>query len=339
MKVLMIGGTGTISTAISKVLSDDNNVELYLLNRGNNSSKVPKNAKSIIGDINKVNEIDEILNDYNFDVVCDFLTYTEEQAKHKVELFKGKVKQFIFISTAVTYNHDIAVVINEDSEQFNKNSNYGQQKLKCEKIFKNAAKEEGFPVTIVRPTQTYYGNRIPLSVKGKDCYPVIKRIKEGKEVIIHGDGTSTWVCTHSEDFAKAFIGVVGNEKAINDEYQIMSDEVVNWNIIYNIIAEELGVDLNPVYIPSSILAKSKKYDFKDAIYGDKQYSVVFDTKKIKEAVPGFKCEIGIREGIKRYLKLVEENPQYQVEEPDFDKWCDDVIAAYKKAMSAMEEVM
>lgn len=339
MKVLMIGGTGTISSSITKALSQREDVELYLLNRGNNNKNLPENIKVLIGDINDEEKVRELIKDYHFDVVCNFLVYSHKQAEANIRLFKDNTKQFVFISTAVVYNREKAVVLNEESEKYNSFSQYGREKLLCEEIFLNAYKDPGVPITIIRPTQTYDDKRIPLSVKGKGCYPVIKRIKEGKEVIIHGDGTSTWVCTHSDDFAKAFIRLLGNKETINNVYQITSDEIVDWNIIYSIIAEELGVDLKPVYIPTDILAKSKKYDLAGSIQGDKRYSVVFDNSKLKTLVPDFKPSISIREGIKRYLDNLEKDKSLQVHEPDFDIWCDEVIKKYKEVSRLMEEVI
>lgn len=339
MKVLMIGGTGNISSPITRKLAESSEHECYVLNRGNKNNSLPENVKVIIGDINDEEKMKDILKDYSFDVVCNFITYMPEQAKANIRLFREKTKQFIFISTAATYNHEKTVVLREDSEQFNKYSSYGQNKQTCEEIFLEAYRNEGFPITIVRPTQTYDGTRIPLSIKGKGCYSVINRMKQGKEVIIHGDGTSTWVCTHSEDFAKGFVGLIGNEKAINNAYQITSDEVVNWDIIYRIIAKELGVEYKPVYITSDLLSKSKKYDLMMSIKGDKQYSVVFDTSKIKSIVPDFNCTITIEEGLKRYLKMMDENPELQVIEPDYDEWCDRVISTYKEAIKKVEDII
>lgn len=339
MKILMIGGTGTISTPITKKISENPNLECYVLNRGNNNNYLPKNIKVILGDINNETQMKQILENYSFDVVCNFITFMPEQAEQNIRLFKNKTKQFIFVSTAAIYDHEDAVVTNEDSKKHNQYSLYGQNKLKCEEIFFKACEKEGFPITIVRPTQTYNDKHIPLSIKGKGCYSVINRMKEGKEVIIHGDGTSTWICTHSEDFAKGFIGLIGNEKTINNAYQITTDEIVNWDIIYKIIARELRVEYKPVYIASDLLSKSKKYDFMMSIKGDKQYSVIFDTKKIKEIVPNFKCRITIEEGIKRYIKKINENPELQIIEPDFDVWCDKVISVYKEATKKVEEII
>lgn len=339
MKVLMIGGTGTISSSITNSLSKREDVEVYLLNRGNKNSDLPDNVKVLIGDINNEEKIKDLIKDYNFDVVCNFLIYSPEQAKSNIRLFRGKTKQFIFVSTAVVYNREKAVVLDEESEKYNSFSEYGRDKLACEEIFIEAYNNEKFPITIVRPTQTYDDKRIPLSVKGKGCYGVINRIKEGKEVIIHGDGASTWVCTHSEDFAKGFIGLLGKEEAINNAYQITSDEVVDWNIIYNIIAEELGVELKPIYIPTDLLAKSKKYDFAGSIQGDKKYSVVFNNTKLKTLLPEFNPSISIKEGLRRYLNNLESNKELQQLDPDFDIWCDEVISKYKEATKVLEEII
>lgn len=178
-----------------------------------------------------------------------------------------------------------------------------------------------------------------MSTKGKGCYSVIKRMIEGKEVIIHGDGTSTWVCTHSEDFSNGFISLMGKKETINNAYQITSEEVVNWNIIYSLIAEELGVKFKPVYIPSDLLAKSKKYDLAGSIQSDKRYSVIFNNNKIKRINPSFNCNISIKEGIKMYLDNVKKDKSLRVEEEDFDKWCDIVIAKYKDLSKELEEYL
>lgn len=339
MKILMIGGTGTISTPITKKIAENPENECYVLNRGNKNNNLPKNVKTLIGDINNENHMKVLLEDHSFDVVCNFITFMPEQSEQNIRLFKDKTKQFIFISTAAVYDHEDTVVLTENSKKFNRYSDYGQNKLRCEEIFFEAYEKEGFPITVVRPTQTYDDKRIPLSVKGKDCYSVINRMKKGKEVIIHGDGTSTWVCTHSEDFAKGFIGLLGNKDSINNAYQITSEEVVNWNIIYRLIAKTLGVEYKPVYITSDLLSKSKNYDLMMSIKGDKQYSVIFNTTKIKDIVPNFQCSIKIEEGIRRYIEDLNENKSAKIIEPQFDIWCDKVISVYKDAIKKVEEII
>lgn len=337
-KVLLIGGTGTISTEITKRLAQDPNIDLYLLNRGNRKLEIEGNYTSILGDINQFDEIKKILEPYQFDVVCNFVLFSPEQAKMNYELFKNKTKQFIFISTAVTYYRDEKCVFDETSKQGNPYSQYGQMKEAVESYFLEKY-EEGFPITIIRPSQTYSRDRIPLSVKGKTCWSVVERMLAGKEVIVHGDGQSIWACTHSKDFAKAFKAVVGNEETIGQAYQIMNDELLTWDMIYQTLARELKVEYKPVYIPSSLLRKAKKYDLNSSIYGDKRNSCIFDISKIKEIIPEFTCEINLEAGIKEYLKYMDEHPELKIHEPEFDTWCDNVIEGYRQLEEKMREIL
>ena len=200
--------------------------------------------------------------------------------------------------------------------------------MKCENVFLSAKETSNFPITIVRPSQTYSKDKIPLSVKGKSCWSVISRIKRDLPVIIHGDGTSAWVSTHSDDFSTGFVKLIGNEKCYGEDFDITSDEIYNWNIIYEFLGEALNKKVKTIHIPTDILTLSKKYDYKMSIEGDKQYSVIFNNKKLKEVAPDFKCNISIKEGILKYLDYMENNPNLQKEEPDFDEWCEKIIEKY-----------
>lgn len=336
-KVLIIGGTGTISTPIMKKLAADPEVELYVLNRGHKVSMLSKGVTSFIGDIHDIEHTKELLDGHVFDCVINFIIMTQDQAIENIELFQNKTKQFIFISTVVVLNHEITCCVDETSEKGNKYSRYGQEKAACEDIFLKAKKESGFPVTIVRPTQTYSDARIPLSVKGKSCWPVIKRMLDGKEVIVHGDGQSVWASTHADDFAKGFVNLVGNYEAVGEIYQIMNNELHTWDMVYQTLAKLLHVEYKPVYISTEILRQSKKYDFEGSIQGDKRWSNIFDATKIKQISPDFKCEINLEKGLSMYLTYMEEHPEAKVEEPAFDKWCDDTITLYKELVNGMKD--
>lgn len=339
MKILIIGGTGTISTPITTALASNTNNEVYVLNRGHKNNTLPDNIIPLIGDINDKERMNTLLEGKNFDVVIHFILFTPKQAHECIQLFKDKTKQFIFISTVVTYNHDHCVKFNEDHPLGNRYSNYGRNKQACEEIFREAYQKDGFPITIVRPSQTYSNERIPLSIKGKNCYSVIKRMLEGKEVIIHGDGNSLWTCTHANDFAKGFIPLVGNPNTINEAYQIVSNEQVSWNMIYQSLSKLLNVPFKPVYMTTDLLSKSKTYSLSESIQGDKQFSHIFDTSKIKSVAPDFNCDITIEKGLEMYLAYMEEHPELKVEDPAFDEWCDKVIDTYKEAMKKVEEIL
>ena len=345
-KVLIIGGTGTISTPITQKLDSDTNVDLFILNRGKKKSsadgsssanEVFKNTTFLTADANNFEQLKTTVADLEFDSVINFVIYQPDIARQNIDIFMGKTKQFIFISTVAALNREYDCVIDENTSYGNRFSKYGQGKAACEKAFLKAYKEEGFPVTIVRPTQTYSEERIPLSVKGKDCWSVVQRMLDGKEVIVHGDGQSVWASTHAQDFAKGFVPLIGKEEAIGEIYQIMNTQPHTFDRIYQILAKELGVEYKPVYIPSDILAHSQKYDFLTSIRGDKRNSCIFDCSKIEAVVPEFKCDIDIEDGLKLYLKFMDEHPHLKTADPEFDAWCDRVIAEYKASMKGLIE--
>lgn len=193
-------------------------------------------------------------------------------------------------------------------------------------------REEGFPVTIIRPSHTYDERHVPLGVHGKKgSWQVVKRLLEGKPVIIHGDGTSLWTMTFNTDFAKGFVGLMGNVHAIGETFQITGDETLTWNQIYAAIANALGVELKPYYVPSSFLAATSDLDLLGSLIGDKANSVVFDNTKLKQAVPGFHSEVRFDQGIRRTIENVLAHPELQEDDPEFDAYCDKVIAAMEKA--------
>ena len=336
-KILIIGGTGTISSWITRHFAQDPLCDVYVMNRGRKNDQLPQNVSVLIADINQKDQVEAAIQSHRFDSVINFVLFTPDQARQNIELFRKKTDQFIFISTVATLNHEGHLLLSETTPQGNEYSEYGRNKEACEKVFLEAYRSEGFPVTIVRPSQTYGEDRIPVSIKGKTCWSVIDRMIKGKEVIIHGEGQSVWVSTHAQDFAKGFVGLVANRKTIGQTYQIMSDNAHTWDDIYLELARLLKVEYRPVYIPSDILAKSTAYDLLTSIQGDKHFSCLYDTRKIKEMFPDFLCEIDIQAGLKLYLDYMEEHPELKQEDPAFDVWCDKLINRYKEATENLME--
>lgn len=332
MRALFIGGTGTISTAISKKL-EETDWELYVLNRGNRNSTLPENVKFIKADIDDEKDMAEKLKGLKFDVVCDFIGFVPSQLERDYRLFKDRTGQFMYISSASAYQKPLAnYKINEGTPLANPYWEYSRNKIDCEDFLMKMYRENGFPVTIVRPSHTYDERSVPLGVHGnKGSWQVVKRMLDGKPVIIHGDGTSLWTMTHNSDFAKGFIGLMGNIHAIGEVFQITSDETLTWNQIYKAIARSLGVDFKPYYVSSDFLAAVSSYDFTGSLIGDKANSVVFDNSKLKNAVPDFKATVRFDMGIENTIRYVLEHPEYQVEDKEFDQWCDRVINSLEKA--------
>lgn len=339
MKVLFIGGTGTISSAITEQLSKEG-YELYLLNRGNRNEGLPPNVKMIQADINDESTVRQLLGDVTFDVVADFIAFHVADVERDYRLFHGRTKQFIFISSASAYQTPPSDYrITEGTPLANPYWAYSRHKIACEEYLMKKYRDNGFPVTIVRPSHTYDHRALPLGVHGKHgSWQVAKRMLENKPVIIHGDGTSLWTMTHSSDFAKGFIGLMGNIHALGESVHITSDETVTWNQIYTAIADALGVNLKPVHVSSEFLDSCSEQDYRGGLLGDKSNSVVFDNSKLKRLVPDFVATVRLDEGVKQAVKFILSHPEYQVEDTEFDSWCDKVLQALEKTAASIADV-
>ena len=339
MKILLIGGTGTISSAITRQLAAAGH-DLWLLNRGSRQKEVPANVTQIIADIDDTQEVLRLLGDAQFDAVCEFIGFLPSQVERDIRLFRGRTRQYVYISSASAYNKPAAShIITEGTTLANPYWEYSRNKIACEELLLKTYREEGFPITIVRPSHTYCERSIPVSVHGpKGSWQVIKRMMEGKQVIINGDGSSLWTVTWNEDFARGFIGLLGNPKAIGEAFQIMSDEQLSWTQIYQCIANALQVELKPYYVASEFLASTspKAWDFTGNLLGDKSVTVVFDCTKLKRAVPGFQATTRFDEGVRKCLAYIQAHPGLQTEDPEFDQWCDRIIAAQEQARSQFQ---
>ena len=335
-KALFIGGTGTISTAIVRRLAKKDNWDVYVLNRGNRTEVIPGGVNLIKADINDEADVLSKIGDTVFDCVCEFIGFTVPQVERDYRLFKGRTKQYIYISSASAYHKPAAsYVITEGTTLANPHWQYSRDKIACEEFLMTKYKEENFPVTIVRPSHTYDERNVPLGVHGKKgSYQVIKRILEEKPVIIQGDGSSLWTVTWNDDFATGYIGLMGNPHAVGEAFHITSDETLTWDQIYQTIADTLGKPLHAYHVSSEFLsAAGDKYgfDFEGSLTGDKSVSVVFDNSKLKRAVPSMATNTCFADGVKIALDNVLSKPELQVEDPEFDAWCDRVIAALDKA--------
>ncbi len=334
MRILFIGGTGTISSAITQQLAATEH-ELWLLNRGNRKGEVPQNVKQIVADINDENAVLEKLGDTKFDAVCDFIGFVPDQVERDSRLFAGRTRQYVYISSASAYNKPArSYVINEGTTLANPHWQYSRDKIACEELLMKHYREDGFPVTIVRPSHTYCERGVPVSIHGpKGSWQVLKRMMEGKRVIVHGDGSSLWTMTWNGDFAKGFIGLLGNPHAIGEVFQIMSDESLTWNQIYQAVADALGVEFKPYYVSSEYLAAvaPKEYDLEGNLTGDKAVTVVFDCSKLKRAVPGYQATVRFEEGVRRCVDYILAHPELQQEDQEFDAWCNRVIEALEAA--------
>ena len=325
MRVLFIGGTGFISTAVSRLVVE-RGIELTLLNRGKTAA-VAAGVEQVIADIHQPVSVRAALGDQQFDVVVNWIAYTAADIERDLELFRGRTKQYIFISSASAYQKPATFYrISESTPLYNPFWQYSRDKIACEDRLMQAYREEGFPITIVRPSLTYEPN-FPIALGGWGCYTLAHRLLNGKPIIVHGDGTSLWVVTHAEDFGRGFIGLLGNDQAIGHAFHITSDEVLTWNQIYQTIADGLGVEAKIVHIASDFIAQVAP-DLAGGLLGDKSWSAVFDNSKIKAFVPGFEAVIPFRTGIRRTLAWFAADPKRQRVDDAVNNQLDQILAAY-----------
>lgn len=328
MKVLFIGGTGTISSACSE-LALQRGIELWLFNRGQSVRPVPPGARVIHGDISNVREAQQALEGHVFDAVVDWIAFRPEQVQRDIDLFGGRTGQYIFISSASVYQKPPASLpITESTPLYNPFWQYSRDKIACEDLLMQTYRRTGFPFTVVRPSHTYDQTYIPLNGR----YTVIDRMRRGKKVVVHGDGTSLWVMTNHRDLAKGFVGLLGNPRAIGEAYHITSDEIITWNQIYTLLGQAAGAEPELVHISSETLAAhyaAYNPDWGPGLLGDKAHSVLFDNSKIKRAVPGFVATTPFAEGAREIMAWFDADPARRVVDPEVDALFDRIIAAYE----------
>jgi nucleoside-diphosphate-sugar epimerase len=324
LKVLFIGGTGTISSACVE-LAVARGIDVMLLNRGRATRPAPANVPVLQGDIRDKAAISQLVSDLTFDVVVNFVAFTPEHIETDLELFGGRTKQYIFISSASAYQTPpVNWPITESTPLRNPYWAYSRAKIACEERLMAAYRQQGFPVTIVRPSHTYSAMSVPLDGK----YTVLDRMRAGKKVIVHGDGTSLWTLTHHRDFAKGFVPLFGNPHAQGEAIHITSDEVLTWNQIVEILADAMGVQANIVHIPSELIAA---YDpeWGAGLLGDKAHSMIFDNTKIKRLVPEYVANIPFRQGAAEIIAWYESHPTAQKVDERLNQLIDTMVAAYE----------
>jgi len=333
MKILFIGGTGLISSACSD-LALARGHELFILNRSTSTKyPLPSGATLLKGDIHAdETHLASLLAGHRFDAVVDFIAFTAEDIERDIQLFTEKTEQFVFISSASAYQKPVKNYwITEETPLENPFWEYSRNKIACESRLMDVYRNEGFPITIIRPSLTYGPTQIPLAVASwLHPWTVIDRMKRGQKVIVPGDGTSLWVTTWNADFAKGLVGLLGNQNAIGEAFQITSDEALTWDQIYLEVYQALGAEPNVVHIPSDLLVAHDPEKL-GTLIGDKSNSVVFDNSKIKRFVPEFHCEVSWAEGVRRSLAWFESHPEFQTVDDDAVRAWDQIISAYERS--------
>jgi len=324
--VLFVGGTGNISGAVSR-MAVEHGIDLVHLNRGARPG-VP-GVRSIRADYADTRAVDSALGGETFDSVVTWIAFTPDQVERDVALFAERARQYVFISSASAYEKPPrSPFITESTPLRNPWWEYSRNKIACEDVLVRAFRERGFPMTIVRPSLTY-DTHLPIAIGGWGGTTLLDRLRSGRRIIIHGDGTSLWTVTHAEDFAKGFLGLLGHPLAIGEAFHITSDEVLTWNQIYGTIADAVGVEARVVHIPSDFIHRVDPA-IGAGLLGDKAHSVLFDNSKIKRLVPGFVATIPFHEGIRRTLAWFAADSSRQIVRPEVHEAMDRVLAAWDR---------
>jgi len=326
MRVLFIGGTGIISSACSE-LALQNGIDLYLLSRGQSIRPVPAGATVLHGDIRQPAAVLAALGDLTFDAVVNWVAYTPDQVQSDLELFRRRTTQYVFISSASAYQKPPGFLpIRESTPLVNPFWQYSRDKAACEAFLEQAGRQEGFPFTIVRPSHTYDRTLLPFH----GGYTTVARMRSGKPVVVHGDGTSLWTLTHHRDFAVGFVGLLGNPHALGQSFHITSDEWLSWNQIYTIIAQAAGAEPRLVHVPSELIAR---YDpeWGSSLLGDKAHSIIFDNSKIRQLVPQFQPAIPFWQGAQEIIAWYDADVSRQVVDPYVDDVQNRLAAAMMRA--------
>lgn len=324
MDILLIGGTGVISSAVAEHAAGLGH-RVTLLNRGASATRpAPAGTEVLHADIRDAAAASEVLKGREFDAVADFISFVPDQLRASMDLFRGRTGQYVFISSASAYQKPPArLPILESTPLRNPYWQYSRDKIACEELLTAAYRDEGFPGTVVRPSHTYDQTMIPLTGGWTDLH----RMREGLPVLVHGDGTSLWTLTHSRDFAQAFTGLLGRPAAVGDAYTITSDEFLPWNEIYRIMAAAAGVpEPELVHVSSETIAVHDP-DRGPGLLGDKSHSVIFDNTKIKSLVPDYQARIPFVDGAAEILRWYDTHPAEQKVEQGFMALSDKLTAA------------
>ena len=332
MKVLLVGGTGCISSEISALAAQRSDNELHLLNRGRRTKFIPPGAHCIQGDICKPEEVKERVKGMDFDVVADFLSYGVEQLDRTLDIFQGHFNQFIFISSAAVYRtKSESEIITEDKTMAgNTLWSYGRNKILCEMRLRAEREKSGLNYTVVRPAFTYNNLRIfhPVGPGHQEySWTIASRIMQGKPLLMHDDGTVLCTVTYAADFAKAFVGLMGNPKAFGEAFHITSDEYLTYNRVAEMVGEALGVKTKLCHIPAHVLGLELGGDFGEKLISFSKNGVL-DSRKVRNLVPEFVCTTNFAQGIRKCIQFYNDNPEFKVVTQEWDKTMDRLAEKY-----------
>ncbi len=323
-RVLFIGGTGVISSA-SAELAVQRGMELTVLNRGTGRRPLPDGAEQLVADVRDPQAVRTALGGRQFDAVVDWVAFTPDHVRADVELFEGRTGQYVFISSASAYQTPAArLPIRESTPLRNPHWQYSRDKIACEDVLNAAYRERGFPVTVIRPSHTYDRTLVPFD----GGWTVVERMRQGKEIVVHGDGSSLWTLTHHTDFARGFVPLLGHPRTLGEAFTITSDDVLTWDQIANALAAAAGTTARIVHVPSDQIAAVDP-QWGASLLGDKTWSAVFDTSKLRSVVPDFVATVPFEQGAREIVAWHDEDPARRTVDARTDRLLDQLVERFR----------
>jgi len=337
LRVLFLGGTGTISASCVR-LAAASGMAVTVLTRGANATgrALPAGVEKVHGDVSDSASVRAALGERSVDAVVNFLSYDEDDVARWVELFSGRTRQYVHISSASIYAKPVRTIPVTESTPTGPNPPlpYATAKWRAELALAQAHREHGFPVTVVRPSHTYDDANPPLP----GGWTVIDRIARGAEIPVHGDGTSLWTLTHAEDFAQGLVGLLGSERAVGETFHITGDDVLTWDQIYGLFAAGLGVEARLVHVASELFpVVAPEWFWSGEFVGDLGHSAVFDTSKIRRFVPGFAPKLTFERAVRRMMQWRSAHPGLATGDPATEEILDRVVGAYRAARQSFAD--
>jgi nucleoside-diphosphate-sugar epimerase len=324
LRVLFIGGSGIISSACTR-LAVERGHDLTLLNRGTGRRAVPPGVEQVVADVREPGSLREALRDREFDVVVDWVAFTPDHVRADVATFEGRTGQYVFISSASAYQTPPArLPIRESTPLRNPYWQYSRDKIACEDLLRQAYRDRDFPVTIVRPSHTYDRTVVPFD----GGWTIVERMRQGKEIVIHGDGSSLWTLTHHADFARGFIPLLGNTRTLGEAFHITSDDVLTWDAIARTLARAAGAQARIVHVPSDVIAAADP-EWGASLLGDKTHSATFDTSTLRTVVPDFVATVPFEQGAREIVGWHDEDPARKVVHPRYDRLMDELADRFR----------
>ena len=331
LSVLFLGGTGTISASCVRQ-AVASGMRVSIVNRGRNAAgrDMPDGIEPLVADITDDAELNAALGRRHFDAVVNFLSYDTGDANRMVDIFGGRTKQYIHISSGSIYSKPVGQLPISESTPTGPSAHlpYATAKWRAETALLSAHRDTGFPLTIVRPSHTYDDANPPLP----GGWTAVDRIARGAEIPVHGDGTSLWTLTHAEDFARGLVGLFGNPRAIGEVFNITGPDVYTWDQIYSIVAGALGVEPALVHVASEMYPLiAPDWFWSGEVIDDIGHSAVFDTRKIRRFVPSFDPRLTFHRAAHRMVEWRRRHPQTTSPDPGTEEVLDRIVEGYRAA--------